>query len=218
MQEHHIAIRRTARYYTLGEPGTGELWFVLHGYSQLARRFLRRFEPVAAPARCIVAPEAFNRYYTEYAPGYHAANARIGATWMTKEDRDTDIADYVAYLDQLHQALLAQWQQPPARILLLGFSQGAATAARWAALGQARFHEIVFWGGYVPQDIEWRPDMFGDARVRLVYGRHDGYSPPDRVDPHGEALTAAGVAHEIHWFDGEHAVEPAALTGLLAPS
>ena len=42
-----------------GEGGAlREVWIVLHGYQQLARRFLRRFQPIAEPGRRIVAPEA----------------------------------------------------------------------------------------------------------------------------------------------------------------
>jgi predicted esterase len=214
MKEHHIAVRRTARYYTLGEPGGRELWFVLHGYSQLARRFLRRFESLAAPDRCIVAPEALNRYYSEYSPGHHAPDARIGATWMTKEDRVADIDDYVTYLDVLYDDVLSRYEVRPARIVVLGFSQGAATAARWAALGNARFHELLCWGGWLPHDLELRAGVFHDARLRLVYGVHDGYTPVERVESHRASLVDAGLAHDVVWFDGGHEVTATGLQQL----
>ena len=214
MHERHIVVQRTARYYVLGEPGARELWIVLHGYSQLARRFMRRFRSLATPDRCIVAPEALNRYYSEYAPGFHTPDARIGATWMTKEDRAVEIADYLAYLDTLHTQLLAEWAAPPARVVLLGFSQGVATAARWAAHRRGRVDDVILWGGYLPPDLPTEAGLFGDARVRFVYGRHDGYTPPDRVQPHSDALTAAGVAHEVVWFDGGHDIDAATLERL----
>ena len=101
MQEHHLEVRRTARYHTLGESGAGEVWIVCHGYAQLARYFLRAFAAIDDGSRYIVAPEALNRYYHETAPGVHGPDARIAATWMTREDRDTEISDYIAYLDAL---------------------------------------------------------------------------------------------------------------------
>lgn len=217
MQERHIVVQRTARYYVQGEASARELWIALHGYSQLAKRFLRRFQALATPDRCIVAPEALNRYYSEYAPGFHAPDARIGATWMTKEDRAAEIADYVAYLDALHAQLLAERAEPPARTVLLGFSQGVATAARWAAHAHARLDDVILWGGYLPPDLPLEPQLFGAARVRFVYGRHDGYTPPDRVQPHSAALTAAGVAHEVVWFDGGHDIDAATLRALAGP-
>jgi hypothetical protein len=44
-QVHTIPVRRTARYYTLGEisSATREVWFVIHGYGQLAEYFIRHF-------------------------------------------------------------------------------------------------------------------------------------------------------------------------------
>lgn len=56
MQEHRIAVARTARYFTLGR-AEREVWFVLHGYGQLADRFLRHFDPIDDGTRLIVAPE-----------------------------------------------------------------------------------------------------------------------------------------------------------------
>ena len=51
-------------------PGGGggvvrSVWLVLHGYRQLADRFVARFEPVASPERLIMAPEGLNRFYLD---------------------------------------------------------------------------------------------------------------------------------------------------------
>ena len=102
--EHHIEVRRTARYYMLGEPSaeTRDVWFVCHGYNQLAGDFIREFEPIDDKSRVIVAPEALSRYYISTEPKFHSAEAEIGATWMTRADREAEIADYVAYLDDLY--------------------------------------------------------------------------------------------------------------------
>ena len=99
----HLRVARTARYYMLGGRGEGvaEAWFALHGYRQAARRFARRFEVLDAPERIVVVPEALSRFYVDPSPGRHGPEHRVGASWMTREDRDNEIADYVAYLDAL---------------------------------------------------------------------------------------------------------------------
>src|SRR6476469_3720019 len=101
---HSTVVPRTARYYTLG-PTHGfprELWFVCHGYGQLASRFLRQFAPLDDGTRLIVAPEALSRYYLDpVAERRHQREPRVGASWMTREDRFAEIVDYVSYLDQL---------------------------------------------------------------------------------------------------------------------
>ena len=64
MDEHHIQVSRTARYFTLGTagPDTRQLWLVCHGYRQLARRFLRGFRGLDEGSRLIVAPEGLSRF------------------------------------------------------------------------------------------------------------------------------------------------------------
>src|SRR5881628_153311 len=135
MQEHFLSTSRTARYFTLGHlRDATELWLVCHGYGQLASRFLERFRPLETQRRCIVAPEGLSRFYlTE-----HPTELRVGASWMTREDRLHEIDDYVRYLDALYREVLGRVEGPAARVTALGFSQGTATVSRWAALGQSR--------------------------------------------------------------------------------
>src|SRR5947199_8460531 len=99
MQEHLFSTARSARYFTVGSPeGAAEVWFVCHGYGQLAARFLERLRPIEAKRRCIVAPEGLSRFYLTET----ATERRVGASWMTREDRLHEIDDYVRYLDALY--------------------------------------------------------------------------------------------------------------------
>jgi len=63
--ENFFKIRKTVRYYSLGKAAKNvkHLWFVLHGYGQLGRYFIRHFSSLKAEERLIVAPEAPNRFY-----------------------------------------------------------------------------------------------------------------------------------------------------------
>ena len=101
---HTLHVRRTARYYTIG-PTHGfprELWVVVHGYGQLARRFMESFAPLDDGTRLVMAPEALSRFYLDPIPERRLqAEPRVGATWMTREDRESEIRDYVAYLEHL---------------------------------------------------------------------------------------------------------------------
>ena len=136
-REAHVRVPRTARYWTLdADAPPRELWYVLHGYKQLARRFMRRFTPVHGGARRIVAPEGLSRFYIEQEPGRHGPTSVVGATWMTREDRLNEIRDYVDYLDRLHREVAADAEAAP--VTVLGFSQGVATAARWVVQGAVR--------------------------------------------------------------------------------
>lgn len=60
-EEHRLAVTRTARWGALGERSarTGELWFVLHGYGQLAAPFAASTSWPVEPNRAFVFPEAW---------------------------------------------------------------------------------------------------------------------------------------------------------------
>lgn len=205
---HHLAVPRTARYLTLGEfEGAGEVWFLLHGYSMLASTFLKWFLPAARPGRLLVAPEALSRGYYEEGGG-----RRVGASWMTREDREVEIEDYVRYLDLLADRVLAAVPEPP-KVQVHAFSQGTATACRWVSFGRIRTSRLVLWGGGVPPDLPL--DRYGPALTRsglvLAIGARDKYISQADVDREQARLAAAGLTPTVHRFDGGHRVDAALL-------
>lgn len=209
MKEHFLQTARTARYFTLGGAPAADVWFVLHGYGQLAARFLERFRPIATDARCVVAPEGLSRFYLTEGP----TERRIGASWMTREDRLHEIDDYLRYLDAVYAGSGA------GTVTVLGFSQGTATACRWTALGAARVSRLVIWGGEVPPDLD-----LGDAaiaarlraaRVTLVYGTRDEYFTPKIVAATEARLRDAGIPYELRSFDGGHQIDERTLRDLV---
>src|ERR1051325_282423 len=138
-EQRHIAVPRSARYAILGSPAAAlrEVWFVCHGHGQLAARFLSRFLPLESPDRLFIAPEALSRYYLsppKVAP--HPPGTPVGASWMTSEDRESEIDDYVRYLDLLHDEIFSVVDRSKVRLWVLGFSQGVATVARWVVKGK----------------------------------------------------------------------------------
>jgi len=198
VQEHRIAVSRMARYFTIGRPDR-EVWFVLHGYGQLAARFLRHFEPLDDGARLIVAPEGLSRFYLTEDP----AERRVGASWMTREDRLAEIEDYVRYLDAVYHEVSRTMDRAQAKVTLLGFSQGAATACRWSTIGKARFDRLIIWGGEVPPDV----DLLRSLRLSLVYGSRDPYFTP-KVSAATEArLREHGIPYNLAPFEGGHEID-----------
>jgi predicted esterase len=219
--EHALVVPRTARYYTMG-PTHGfprEVWFVCHGYGQLASRFLRQFAPLDDGARLVVAPEALSRFYLDPIPQRrHDPAPRIGATWMTREDREAEIADYVAYLEKLASEVRHPLAGAAPRVVVLGFSQGTATVSRWLAASEMRVDQLVLWGGSIPPELDlaaWAARLHG-AAITLVAGTDDEYATPAAVAVEAERLSAAGVAFSLHRFDGGHSIDATALVQLAA--
>jgi predicted esterase len=218
MNQRHLTITRTARLQLLGTPGQGvrELWLGCHGYGQLAADFLRQLEPVAAPDRLIVAPEALSRFYIDALREGSDAR-RVGATWMTREDRESEIADYVAYLDAVLQSIRSELPPIGVRTHALGFSQGVATVVRWLALGAARVDALTLWAGGLPHDLDLgvHAPRFERTAVTLVAGTRDRLVSEEAVAAASERLHAAGIAHEVLRFDGGHRLDDAVLRRLL---
>ena len=80
----------------------------------------------------------------------------VGASWMTKEDRECDIKDYVNYLDRLFfDEIEPKAKLNKIKINALGFSQGSATLARWLTMGKAKVDKAVFWCGSLAHDIDY---------------------------------------------------------------
>lgn len=209
MREHFLRVQRTARYHVLGTvEAAPEIWLAVHGYGQLARYFLRSFEGLEE-GRCIVAPEGLSRFYLD------AEHSRVGATWMTREDRLHEIDDHVAYLDAVLDELLRS-AMPGATINVLGFSQGVATVARWSLRSRHRISRLVLWAGSLPPDLDrdvlqgWRT-----LHVDLAAGDKDPVVKEDVLTAAAQRLAAADVPHVLHRYAGEHKLEPVLLRRLI---
>ncbi len=147
MKEHHLQTSRTARFYTLGalNESTKTIWIVLHGYAQLAKEFIQSFDKINDGKNYIIAPEALNHFY---AKGF---SGKPASTWMTSEDRENEIRDYIAYLDNLYLHL--NLQHSSANIVVLGFSQGVATASRWIHSTNNKVHHFVIYAGEIGREL-----------------------------------------------------------------
>lgn len=216
----YLQVARTARYYTLGGTGGGvdEAWFVLHGYRQAARRFARRFEVLDAPERIVVVPEALSRFYVDPSPGRHGPEHRVGASWMTREDRDHEIADYVAYLDALASEVATTVAPSVRRRIVLGFSQGAHTASRWVVLGRPVATELVLWGAGLATDLS--PDALAagldGVHVTFVRGEQDRYRHPREEAAQDALLKALGVPFRVLIHRGGHEIAPGPLLDIAS--
>lgn len=200
----HLTVERTARYLTRGPEDADEVWIALHGYAQRAAELLDALGLLDDGQRRIVAPEALSRFYRRGTDG------EVGASWMTSADRDCEIRDYLHYLDALHEHLDLAGAE---RLCVLGFSQGAATAARWAVRGAADPNRLVLWAGGLPPDVE--AAAFRDLRLTLVAGEDDRYVTPERLQRETQRLDEAGVSYRLVRFEGGHHIADAPLQRLL---
>ncbi len=212
MKEYHIAVPRTARYVTLGDPAAAShAWFALHGYGQLASTFASYLATLDTGNRLVVVPEGLSRFYLDSGRG------AIGASWMTKEDREHEIADYVGYLDQVYHEAVGRVSGHP-RCYLLGFSQGVATATRWLARGTARFDGFCAWAGTLAPEVslDGPHRALAGRRIAVVAGHRDEYLTSDWLALESRRLDAAGGKVRQFPFHGGHRMDRTVLAEVAA--
>lgn len=204
MQQHPININYSARYFTLGEitPAIQSVWFVCHGYGQMANYFIKNFNCLNNGKNYIIAPEALSRFYLKNFSG------RVGATWMTREDRLTDIDNYVRYLDTVYEAVIHKLAGHPVKISLLGFSQGAATISRWAMQSNIPFDQILLWAGIFPPDLDFEKgkEKWKNKKTYVIYGDKDPYLDEQRLEEQNGLAAKLGIVPETIVFSGKHEI------------
>ena len=210
IHEHTHLVPRTARSFVVGgSTHLDEVWFALHGYAELANEFLSPFAPLANARRRIVAPEGLSRFYRR------STHGDVGASWMTKVARTDEITDHVRQLDVVHHDALHEHQA--ARVKVLGFSQGAATACRWIAKSEIEVETLVLWGGGIPPDLT-REEYARLAKPELVVviGRSDRYLDEKVVEREMNRMREVKLKPRLVRFDGGHELDEQTLADVLS--
>jgi predicted esterase len=214
MIQHNIKVEKTARYFVLGNPSekTKRIWFVCHGYAQLANYFLKKFEPINGEQDLIVAPEGLHRFY------WNGFSGKVVASWMTKEDRLNDIEDYINFLNYVYDevtSLFKEHKNNP-EIITLGFSQGAATACRWVSTSNKKIDRLVIWAGAFPEDINYFENnaLFTSMKPVWISGDNDEFLSGEKVISILELMAKNGIHYERITYNGSHNIDEKALVEL----
>lgn len=206
MEQFTLKVQKTARVNVIPAKGeTKAVLYALHGYRQLSPYFIQPFETLAEHGVRVVAPEGLHRFYVE---GY---SGHVGASWMTKEERDTDISDYLAYLNTLHEHLKPEIGKLP--VHLLGFSQGGATASRWLSESDINFHSFTLYASVFPNDFDFprMKDRLNAIPTLLCFGDQDQFADESTIAKKMDWLNSKNVHPELLRFKGKHKVYPEVL-------
>lgn len=200
MQENHIEITKTARYYTLGtlNENTKDVWFVIHGYAQLAKDILQKFETINNDHIFFIAPEGLNKFYSRGFAGNPVAS------WMSSEDRMNEIKDYCNYLNELFLSLELH-KKPNLKINILGFSQGVTSASRWIESNAFSFHRFVLYAGEIAKEFhEILPTKLSLIPSVIVRGKTDSLIKEARIETLLKLYQ--NTPHQYIEFEGGHEV------------
>jgi predicted esterase len=200
--EQRIKQLKTFRYFTYGNIATAEtIWFVLHGYGQMPEFFIRKFQGLNPEKHFVVAPEGMHRFYL------NGTSGRVGASWMTKEARLDDISDNINFLNTLYSNFSKQ--KIFKTKVLLGFSQGGATAARWHEQGNLNASHFILWASIFPPDLSLpeNKSKFSESQNYFIVGDKDEYYNEEHISKMKNYLLENNLPFETICYDGNHSIQ-----------
>ena len=204
--KHELITQKTARYFTQGNKSTAStLLIALPGYGQLAEYFINKFHSLDE-SFYVVVPEGLHRFYLKGASG------RVGASWMTKVDREVDIQDNMVYLDNLMNEFKNESFK---HTILLGFSQGGATAARYSYMHNHNIDHLIIWASVFPPDISIEQEINSTKAIGKYFalGNEDEFFTPDQQNEVIDFM--ANKDYACFHFNGKHDIHEETLKIIL---
>lgn len=209
---HRMLVEKTAHYYSLGEAGehVRYLWIVCHGYGQLARKFIRKFDFADPKEHFVLAPEGLSRFY------WNGFSGEPVASWMTRENRLDEIRDYSVFLSSLYDSYKSRC--PQAKVILFGFSQGVATQLRWMFRDFPDFDHLILYAGSLPEDLDYRTNSayLSQGKVHLWYGTEDEFITPEVLSRNEDLIRNNTLEVGLRSFSGRHQVDRKVVSELFS--
>jgi phospholipase/carboxylesterase len=179
---------------TAGAPrgATETVLLCLHGRGATAQGIVNLLDPVTRHGVTVVAPQAQrSRWYP------HAATAPV-------ERNEPHLSSALAVVDTLLEWVEKTMAVPHERVVLLGFSQGAAVAAESAARAGGSSPVVVLSGALLGPtlDADDYEGQFDGAPVFLGCGAEDPHVPVERVHETAAVFRALGAAVTEQVYDG----------------
>ena len=204
MEKKKISVSKTARYFQSGSISnkTKNVWFVFHGYGMLSEFFIKKFDCILNDSTVVIAPEASNRFYLEN--NYY----RVGASWMTKLDKEKDIEDNISYIQTLYSKIVDEIGHTNFKLNTLGFSQGGATLVRWIMSNSINIDSLILWGSDIPKDCltEEKKSRWNSIDVKLVIGNQDEYINEENKQKVIDLIRSYGLKYELIAYEGSHKI------------
>jgi predicted esterase len=165
-----------------------------HGYAEDAEAQMTRLESIpGAGDWTLVSLQGLHRFY-------RGRSEQVVAGWMVRQDRETMIADNIAYVDVALSTVASVEDLP---IVFAGFSQGVAMAFRAAVRGRRSAAGVIAVGGDVP------PELLADGSVRfppvlLMRGRREDWYTEEKLRADEAALAGRGLPVTTVVYEGGH--------------
>jgi predicted esterase len=196
--ERSIAATTHGRYLVVpaAAGGPAPLLVGFHGYGEPADTELDRLRRIGGvDAWTIVAVQGLHRFYQR-------RTDEVVASWMTRQDRESAIADNLAYVTAV---IDAEWtaRLGSRHVVFAGFSQGVAMAFRAAVTCPYPVGGLIAVGGDIPPELD-RAALGCLGHVLLCRGTRDNWYTEEKFAADQARLRDAVVDTTALQFDGGH--------------
>ena len=195
VSKEYITIEKKGRVFVHGPSNASEVWIVFHGYGQLAAYFIQKFQCIANENTKIIAPEGLSRFYLD------EQYTRVGANWMTKDDRLIDIEEQFVFLQAVYNQYVPV---KPQKLILFGFSQGTSTLWRWMKKAKIQADHVVLWAGSMPSEAEYLSEI--QAKLWYATGDQDPYLKFINIEEIENQAKKISNQFEKISFEGGHTI------------
>ena len=199
-----ISISKTGKYSQIGKCSKkiNNVWIVLHGYGMLSEYFVKKFDCIINETTLVIAPEATNRFYL--ANNY----TRVGASWMTKLDREQEISDNILFLDKLFSIIKKEIGHDNFKLNTLGFSQGGPALVRWLMSNKLNTNSLILWGSDIPKDslVTENKSRWNSINLKIVIGKNSEYINEEKKQEFVGVVKSYGLKYELIEYEGSHKI------------
>ena len=199
-----ISISKTGKYSQIGKCSKkiNNVWIVLHGYGMLSEYFVKKFECIINETTLVIAPEATNRFYL--GNNYN----RVGASWMTKLDREQEIRDNILFLDKLFSIIKKEIGHDNFKLNTLGFSQGGPALVRWLMSNKLNTNSLILWGSDIPKDslVTENKSRWNSINLKIVIGKNDEYINEEKKQEFVGVVKSYGLKYDLIEYEGSHKI------------
>ena len=193
-----LAAATHGRYLIEPPPSAGPAAVLVgfHGYSEGAQVQLQRMRRIPGADRwLLVSIQALHRFYLR-------RTNEVVASWMTRQDRELAIADNLAYVNAVIDAVDREYSAAMP-LVLSGFSQGVSMAFRAAAGLSRRVDGVIAVGGDVPPELG-QGALEGISRALVCRGTRDELYAQAVFEGDVQRLRDAKVTVRALEFEGGH--------------
>jgi predicted esterase len=189
-------------HYLLHVPDTADsrtvLVVTLHGFGQNPETMLHLTQKMFGPQHVIASLQGPNQFFLD------AKAQQVGFGWNSSRHTASSIRlHHDMVLHVLHEAG-GEFEIPPQRRILAGFSQPVSLNYRLAATFPDAVRGVVAVCGGLPGDWERGAYQPVTAAVLHIARRADEFYPPALTEQYAERLRLRVMDQEFHLIDGGH--------------